>query len=79
MQIAKGVFSLLSDLRIQEAPPTLRELALERLVAKLAEGLREPKARRPTRPTRAAKERRLEQKRRAGQRKRTRRRPDVTD
>src|SRR2546430_3411112 len=29
-----------------------RELALERLVAKLAEGLREPKPRRPTRPTR---------------------------
>jgi ribosome-associated protein len=56
-----------------------RELALERLAAKLAEGLREPKARRPTRPTRAARERRLEQKRRAGQRKRTRRRPDVTD
>jgi ribosome-associated protein len=56
-----------------------RELALERLAGKLAEGLREPKARRPTRPSRAAKERRLEQKRRAAQRKRTRRRPDVTD
>jgi ribosome-associated protein len=54
-----------------------RELALERLAAKLAEGLREPKKRRPTRPSRAAKERRLEQKRRAGERKRTRRRPDV--
>ena len=54
-----------------------RELALQRLVAKLAEGLREPKKRRPTRPSRAAKERRLEQKRRAGERKRTRRRPDI--
>ena len=54
-----------------------RELALQRLAAKLAEGLREPKKRRPTRPSRAAKERRLEQKRRAGERKRTRRRPDV--
>jgi ribosome-associated protein len=54
-----------------------RELALERLTAKLAEGLREPKRRRPTRPSRAAKERRLEQKRRAGERKRTRRRPDI--
>jgi ribosome-associated protein len=54
-----------------------RELALERLTAKLADGLREPKRRRRTRPSRAAKDRRLEQKRRAGERKRTRRRPDV--
>jgi ribosome-associated protein len=54
-----------------------RELALQRLAAKLAEGLREPKKRRPTRPSRAAKERRLDQKRRAGERKRTRRRPDI--
>ena len=54
-----------------------RELALQRLAAKLADGLREPKRRRPTRPSRAAKERRLEQKRRAAQRKRTRRRPDA--
>jgi ribosome-associated protein len=54
-----------------------RELALQRLAAKLAEGLREPKKRRPTRPSRAAKQRRLEQKRRAGERKRTRRRPDI--
>jgi ribosome-associated protein len=56
-----------------------RELALQRLAAKLAEGLREPKKRRPTRPSRAAKERRLEQKRRAGERKRTRRRPSGDD
>ncbi|MEK6251516.1 MAG: alternative ribosome rescue aminoacyl-tRNA hydrolase ArfB [Actinomycetota bacterium] len=56
-----------------------RELALQRLAAKLAEGLREPKQRRPTRPSRAAKERRLEQKRRAGERKRTRRRPANDD
>ena len=54
-----------------------RELALQRLAAKLAEGLREPTKRRPTRPSRAAKQRRLEQKRRAGERKRTRRRPDI--
>jgi len=54
-----------------------RELALQRLAAKLAGGLREPKKRRPTRPSRAAKQRRLEQKRRAGERKRTRRRPDI--
>ncbi len=54
-----------------------RELALQRLAAKLAEGLRQEKPRQPTRPSRAAKERRLEDKRRASQRKRTRRRPDV--
>ena len=53
-----------------------RELALERLAAKLEQGLRVPKPRRRTRPSRAARERRLEQKRRAGARKRTRRRPD---
>lgn len=56
-----------------------RELALERLAAKIAEGLREPKKRRPTRPSRAAKERRLEQKRRTGQRKRARRPPHADE
>jgi ribosome-associated protein len=54
-----------------------RELALQRLSEKLSEGLREPKKRRPTRPSRAAKQRRLEQKRRTGERKRTRRRPEI--
>jgi ribosome-associated protein len=52
-----------------------RELALERLREKLAAGLRRPKARRPTRPGRAARERRLEQKRRTSERKRGRRTP----
>ena len=52
-----------------------RELALERLAEKVAGGLAVPKRRRPTRPTRAAKQRRLEEKRRAGERKRTRRPP----
>lgn len=52
-----------------------RELALERLAAKLATGLRVQRKRRPTRPTRASRQRRLEQKRRTGERKRTRRRP----
>jgi ribosome-associated protein len=52
-----------------------RELALERLREKLAAGLRRPKARRPTRPGRAARERRLEQKRRTSERKRGRRSP----
>ena len=53
-----------------------RELALERLQAKLAEGLRELPERRPTRPTRTAKERRLEDKRRQSQRKQERRPPE---
>jgi ribosome-associated protein len=52
-----------------------RELALERLREKLAGGLRRPKPRRPTRPSRAARERRLEEKRRTSQRKRERRPP----
>jgi ribosome-associated protein len=52
-----------------------RELALARLAEKIAAGLAEPRRRRPTRPTRASRERRLEEKRRAGERKRTRRRP----
>jgi ribosome-associated protein len=56
-----------------------RELALQRLAEKLAGAVRVPKRRRPTRPSRAAKQRRLDQKRRAGERKRTRRRPDADD
>jgi ribosome-associated protein len=56
-----------------------RELALERLRERLAAGLVVPKRRRPTRPTKAAKERRLESKRRASERKRARRPPGVED
>ncbi|HEY6729435.1 MAG TPA: alternative ribosome rescue aminoacyl-tRNA hydrolase ArfB [Solirubrobacterales bacterium] len=52
-----------------------RELALERLAAKIAAGLRVRRRRRPTRPTRASRQRRLEQKRRQGERKKGRRRP----
>jgi ribosome-associated protein len=52
-----------------------RELALERLAEKIAAGLAVPPRRRPTRPSRAARQRRLEGKRRAGERKRARRRP----
>jgi ribosome-associated protein len=53
-----------------------RQLALERLAEKLAEALVIPRKRRPTRPSRAARERRLEQKRRRSERKAQRRRPD---
>lgn len=52
-----------------------RELALQRLAAKIAAGLRVQRKRRATRPTRAARRRRLEQKRRTGERKRGRRPP----
>lgn len=52
-----------------------RELALERLAAKIAAGLRVRRKRRPTRPTRASSRRRLEQKRQRGERKRGRQRP----
>jgi ribosome-associated protein len=54
-----------------------RELALERLEARLAAALRVRRARTATRPTRASRQRRLEAKRRQGERKRARRRPDA--
>jgi ribosome-associated protein len=53
-----------------------RELALRRLREKLVAGLREPKRRRATRPSGAAKRRRLEGKRRRAQTKALRRRPE---
>jgi ribosome-associated protein len=56
-----------------------RELALRRLAAKVAAGLRVRRKRRPTRPGRAAKQRRLEQKRRVGERKRGRRPPSFDE
>jgi ribosome-associated protein len=52
-----------------------RELALQRLAGKIAAGLTVPRSRRATRPTKASRRRRLEQKRRTGDRKRGRRRP----
>jgi ribosome-associated protein len=53
-----------------------RELAVERLVASLREALRVERKRVPTKPSAAARERRLETKRRRGQVKRLRRPPD---
>ena len=52
-----------------------RELALRRLAEKIAAGLATPRRRRPTKPTKGSRYRRLEQKRRIGERKRGRRRP----
>jgi len=54
-----------------------RELALERLAQKLAAGLRVQRKRRPTRPSRASKQRRLEQKQRTAKKKRERLRPPL--
>jgi ribosome-associated protein len=51
-----------------------RELALARLQERLVGALRTRPKRRPTRPTRTARERRLEDKRRTGARKAQRRR-----
>ena len=53
-----------------------RELALERLRDRLATTLAPRRRRRPTRPSRAARERRLTDKRARSQRKRERRPPD---
>ena len=53
-----------------------RELALERLVAALREALHVERKRRPTKPTAASRERRLDEKRRRGEVKRLRRPPE---
>jgi ribosome-associated protein len=52
-----------------------RELAVERVVAALREALRVERKRRPTKPTAAARRRRLDQKRRRSETKRLRRPP----
>jgi ribosome-associated protein len=52
-----------------------RELALERLAERIDQALAVPRSRRPTRPSAAARARRLEDKRRAGERKRERQPP----
>ena len=55
-----------------------RQLAVERFRVRMADGLHEDKPRRPTRPSRGAKERRLTEKRQLSERKRNRR-PDLED
>src|SRR4051812_10606734 len=54
-----------------------RQLALERLAARIDHALQVPRARRATKPTRASRERRLDAKRRAGDRKAQRRKPGL--
>ena len=56
-----------------------RALALERLAGRIARALEVPRTRRPTKPTRASRTRRLDAKRRASERKRDRRRPAGED
>jgi ribosome-associated protein len=53
-----------------------RELAVERLVGALREALKVERRRRPTKPTAASRERRLEQKRRRSATKQLRRPPE---
>ena len=56
-----------------------RALAIERFQETLARALTVPKRRKPTRPSRGVKERRLAEKRKQGERKRERRRPAHED
>jgi ribosome-associated protein len=54
-----------------------RELALERLAARLAHALEVRRPRTATRPTKASKQRRVDAKKRRGDIKRARRKPDL--
>ena len=56
-----------------------RELALERLRDRLTGALHVQRSRRPTRPTKGSKIRRVDAKKRTGQVKRDRRRPGADD
>jgi protein subunit release factor A len=64
-----GVVLVVSDTRSQIRN---REIALERLIERLRQLNYRPKPRKRTRPSRAAKQKRLEGKRRTGARKRLR-------
>ncbi len=55
-----------------------RELAVERLLEQLREASRVPRRRRPTKPSIAAREQRLEEKKRRGSVKRLRQPPDLS-
>ena len=56
-----------------------KESARERLTALLVDGLKIVKGRRPTRPTKAAKKRRLEGKKQRSERKKLRKKPSHDD
>jgi ribosome-associated protein len=71
-RIGPVVRSIAQDERSQSRN---RELALERVAEQLREALRVRRKRRPTKPTRASQERRLDEKKRRGQAKRLRQPP----
>jgi ribosome-associated protein len=71
-QVGPRITAIAQDARSQARN---RELALDRLRRKIELALHVPHKRRPTKPTRASKTRRLDTKRRQGERKRDRRRP----
>ena len=60
----------------ERSPTRNRSLALDRLRQRLADGLHVERERRPTRPTKGSKIRRLDAKRRRGETKRLRRPPE---
>jgi len=73
----EGVLRVVSqDERSQSAN---KKMAIERFQAMLAEALHRPKVRRPTRPTRGSRRRRLAAKQQRGELKRDRKRPRMDD
>ena len=74
--IAKGGAVLRAVAQDERSQWRNRELATERLVESLRRALKVERRRRPTRPTKASKERRLDHKRRRGDTKRLRRPPE---
>jgi ribosome-associated protein len=74
--LARAGATLRSVAQDERSQARNRELALERLVAQLREALRVPRKRRPTAPSKAAVERRLEEKRKRARTKRLRATPD---
>lgn len=56
-----------------------RAIARQRLQTRIVEALKEPPPRRPTRPTKTSKERRVDEKRARGETKRLRRPPESGD
>jgi ribosome-associated protein len=75
-RLGPRVVAIAQDARSQSRN---RELALERLRARLVTALKVPRKRQATRPTDASRRRRLDAKRRQSQRKQTRRAPGPED
>lgn len=70
---------LIIEARQRRSQEQNREEARKRLIEHVLRAAHRPKRRRPTRPTRAARERRLDGKRRQSKRKQLRRRPGAPD